>query len=390
MESRNQTVTPSISNMRLFFSSLFVPGVYFMILFSNLVMIAIGCGIMLFMKHMVSIFEDAIQGGVFGVYLLFGFVIFGMLIGLLVSLIGVLSIIFKKKQVEPAIVLNVNNHPRLRSFLEELIGKMNTQMPHSILLHAKSTFFVRDGKQKVLNGVAKGRVLSISMPLLHVLTVDELRWVLAHELAHLTGKDRLFTQLVLPVYKGAVRYIETIDSVRHYKGRKLGLLSIPFILPNLIMKAFVKWFYHVNKNISRIREFRADSVSTELCGTNTFCSALTKIVGYSQITDEVIDQKIGDKLNAGYVYQNYYIDYRNQLETFKKKTEAYIEKVRTDVEDSNSSHPSFSNRLKNVSLIEGQYSNHEKAISLIEQIEEVETDLTGRYSNYLYQISMTD
>lgn len=386
MESTIIINGPKISRIKLVFSLLFVPGVYLMILFSNVLTIVIGWLLIEFIKNLLAKLFVGIQFGIFGFYLLIGFVVSGMLFGLIGSFLAILSTIFNKKNEEPAILITINEHPKLYHLIVDLSEKMNTKIPDSIILHAKSSFFVTNRKIKVFNGIAKGRVLSISMPLLNVLTVNELRSILAHEFAHFTGRDKIYTKAVLPVYRVAINYFENIKSVFYYNGSNLGLISIPLIIPNKLMKCYLKSFQKLNMNISREREFRADYIATEICGYDTFKSALSKIVSYSEFCDDLIDRQIGEKLIAGYVYKNYFLDYRQNIEKYKKHTQKYFDKAL--LENSYSSHPPFLKRIAKIPFIEEQYFDHDKSILLINELEGIEINLTQSYNNFIYKLEM--
>lgn len=385
MLENREVCEPQISKKKIFASLLFVPGVYLMIIVSTLLIVLIGCGLILFINYLINKFVGEMGFANLAIYLLAALPFFGILIGLISSVIAIVSTLFRTKHFEPAILINHSDHPKLHNLINELSKQMNTKMPDSIILHIKSNFFVSNGKIRVFNGVAKGRILSISLPLLNVLSINELRAILAHEFAHFTGRDLFYSRIVLPVYKGAATYLDYISSVFNYNGRHLGIISVPMILPNLLMKYYLRIFHKYNMSMSRDREYRADYIATLICGNEIVKEALCKIVSHGDVYDRLIDEHMSEKIVHGFEFENYFNHYREYIGDYTKYIdESLVEALKAN-EDEYHSHPSFLNRILNLPNVETKYDENEKSLELINHLGYIEVNMTKQYNYYLYQ-----
>jgi Zn-dependent protease with chaperone function len=290
----------------------------------------------------------------------------------------------KNKQFEPAILINPHDHPKLRDLISELSVKMDSQMPDAIILHVKSNFFVSEGKINVFNGTAKGKILAISYPLLHVLTVNELRAIIAHELSHFTGRDLVFHRFVFPVYKGANKYLEYITSLFNHNGRRRPIfISIPMILPKVLMEYYLKIFHKYNMKISREMEYRADYIASKMCGKENFKEALSKLISHGNVFNRLIDEQMTEKIVHGFQFENYFSFYREHVETYKKQIEESLGKALRDHEVVYATHPTLKNRIVNLPNVDSIYDNNEKALDLINSFDYIEISMTKYYNYYL-------
>jgi Zn-dependent protease with chaperone function len=122
----------------------------------------------------------------------------------------------------------------------------------------------------------RSRALLLGLPLLHILSIAELRAVLAHELAHLAKGDAT-------VSARSARFVEGLGSALDRKqGRSLSPL----------------WFWargcrsaadRLIAPIARGQEARADRASGSLAGGTAAASALVKVAAVQPIFREVLD-----------------------------------------------------------------------------------------------------
>jgi Zn-dependent protease with chaperone function len=110
----------------------------------------------------------------------------------------------------------------------------------------------------------RSRALLLGMPLLHVLTIAELRAVLAHELAHLARGDATWSA-------GSLRFVEALSRALDDPSRKTwGPLGLWARLCRKASTALIG-------PISRGQEARADRASAALAGGRVAASALVKV-----------------------------------------------------------------------------------------------------------------
>jgi len=133
------------------------------------------------------------------------------------------------------------------------------------------------------NAFATGRdpdhaAVAATTGLLRLLTRDEIRGVMAHELAHVKNRDTL-TMTVTATVAGAISAIANFalffGGDRERPGGIIGLLAISMLAP---MAAAL-----VQMAISRSREYEADRVGAEIAGDpHALASALQKIDAYAK------------------------------------------------------------------------------------------------------------
>jgi len=133
------------------------------------------------------------------------------------------------------------------------------------------------------NAFATGRdpdhaAVAATTGLLRLLSRDEIRGVMAHELAHVKNRDTL-TMTVTATIAGAISAIANFalffGGDRERPGGIIGLLAISMLAP---MAAAL-----VQMAISRSREYEADRVGAEIAGDpHALATALQKIEAYAK------------------------------------------------------------------------------------------------------------
>jgi Zn-dependent protease with chaperone function len=111
---------------------------------------------------------------------------------------------------------------------------------------------------------SRRRVLVVGLPLLYVLRVEELRAVVAHELAHLSRGDAAMAFIVS-------QFVESLDqSIGSGSRMPLGWLN-PCVWLARVVRA---GFRLVSSPLSRYQEYRADRVAAALSGSDVLAAAL--------------------------------------------------------------------------------------------------------------------
>ena len=62
-----------------------------------------------------------------------------------------------------------------------------------------------------LDGKLKGRTMFLSLSLCRILSLDEMKAVLGHELAHYKGLDTRFSRRFYPIYRGATQGLVSVS-----------------------------------------------------------------------------------------------------------------------------------------------------------------------------------
>jgi Zn-dependent protease with chaperone function len=157
--------------------------------------------------------------------------------------------------------------PELYAMLREVSRATRQPMPRRLYLFDDINAFVAN------RGMFMGRAMGLGLPLFDLLTVSELRAVVAHEFGHDASRAGGLSTFV---YRSVRTFIVTTEAA----GVVPGL--------NLLFALWAHAFLRVAMPISRQQELRADEMACRVAGVEPAVSALTKISRnnpYGEIAD---------------------------------------------------------------------------------------------------------
>lgn len=195
-----------------------------------------------------------------------------------VSVAALIAAIFQTPdndfQVE-GVVLKPADAPGLWQELSAICGKVGAEPPDQIIAGIDDSFFVTEHPIKVAGDIYRGRTLFVSLALLKHLNSTEADAVLAHEMAHFSGQDTLYSKKISPM-------------VQRYDAYVGALYSNPITLPiYYFMHCFRAIFEASLRKRSRQREFRADEIAAANTSPRDFAGALLRTVAYSKFRGQV-------------------------------------------------------------------------------------------------------
>jgi Zn-dependent protease with chaperone function len=239
------------------------------------------------------------------------------------------------------------------------------------------TFFVTEAKVICLDGEIKGRSLFISLPFCRVITIQELSAIVGHEMGHFFGKDTKWSKKFYPIYRGSIETIFSLD----YSKSDNGLAQLAFLPALIFMSIFISVFEKSEKTISRQRELNADAIGMKITSQEAMASALVKVHIY-QHAWYFTQEKMKEAMSDGKQIVNLSLFFEGVCESIPQDfMEGEIGKEHTP--HPTDSHPSLSVRLnsigKKISDVYGKGIKdtiNEKAISLIDQPENIEKELS--------------
>lgn len=194
--------------------------------------------------------------------------------------------------------LEPRQSPRLRQLVEETAARVGTAAPDTIVLGLDPNFFVTEVPVQCPDARLTGRTLFVSLPLCRILTTDELRGVVAHEMGHFKGQDTEYTRRFAPIYRGASESLAAVaSSVRSLSG--LIALAPTFYLLGYFLESFAV----AETEIGRGRELAADQVAAQASGERVFAAALVKIHAYARRW-EWVQSWINDAVAEGRPFEN--------------------------------------------------------------------------------------
>jgi len=160
------------------------------------------------------------------------------------------------------------SHPGLYSMIEELAQKAELPMPSVYII-----------PQQQPNAFATGRnpenaAVAVTQGIMQVLDENELRGVIAHELAHIKNRDILIQTIVTTVVS-ALSMLAQFAYFIPLGGNERG--SNPLVGLIVLITAPIAAMM-LQAAISRTREYEADRVGAEICGApQHLASALQRI-----------------------------------------------------------------------------------------------------------------
>ncbi len=174
--------------------------------------------------------------------------------------------------------ISPNQHPELYRMVEELAARAQVPMPRLALIPGDSP-----------NAFATGRnpqhaVVAVTQGLLRLLDREEIRGVLAHEMAHIKNRDILIGS-VAATLAGAIMILANMARFAAFFGGGrddeeggsgvLGLLAMSIIAPIAALL--------IQMAVSRAREYHADATGARIAGEPLgLAAALEKLGAYSR------------------------------------------------------------------------------------------------------------
>jgi len=305
------------------------------------------------------------------------------LVSLWAAFRAIKAMFFSKPNFQSAVKLNLSEKPHLRAVIAEVCATVKTKFPDTVILHVEPTFFVTEGGLKCLDGLIKGRTLAIGAPLIRNLQLNEFRAILAHEFAHFSGNDTLYSQFVVPVYKSinsAMNDIAGIGKSYREGDNTVALTNLILIMPLLFLRVFLIFFATIDNILSRSRELRADWIAASNFGSVNMNTGLTKVVQISRHYQEAIEK-------IGFDNHNYFDAYGQQLISDSDKMNEYKERALGETEQVFDSHPTLATRLASLpdntegKILEGEIETIREELSADEQ--RLSKEYQGLVKNYL-------
>lgn len=157
--------------------------------------------------------------------------------------------------------LDANQHPKLHQMIKELTVKMNMPMPKLYITPVQQANAFATGRDP------KHASVAVTEGILQVLSKDELKGVLAHELSHVKNRDILIAS-VAAVFASAISFLANMSLFSGLGGGNneeegspisgIGGLLIAIIIP---IAASI-----IQLAISRQREYGADETGARTIG----------------------------------------------------------------------------------------------------------------------------
>ncbi len=151
--------------------------------------------------------------------------------------------------------------PLLWQTVRDLANEVGTRPPDEIWLTPDVNASVFESS-RLLGLIGGERRLHVGLPLLHTMTVSQVRAVLAHELGHYS---REHTRLAAPAYRGRLVIASTLDRISPYNP------------VGWIFKGYGRLYVLADNTVARRQELEADLAAARVAGRDAAASALREV-----------------------------------------------------------------------------------------------------------------
>jgi Zn-dependent protease with chaperone function len=171
-------------------------------------------------------------------------------------------------------MLDLSTERRLADIVRHVAEDVGAEPPANIVVCLVPWLFVTEMKMTCLDGRVSGRTLCLSLPLGRILSVDEFRAQLAHELAHYSGEEEAFARRVVPALAGVSRAMHNL--ARRSRGVRVAATAPP----RALLSAFID-AVGGDAGLDGGREVAADKVAAMVAGREPLGSGLVKLAAFA-------------------------------------------------------------------------------------------------------------
>ncbi|HEX8119738.1 MAG TPA: M48 family metallopeptidase [Solirubrobacteraceae bacterium] len=298
---------------------------------------------------------------------------FPIFIGIAMVIAGIsilVSIVPRRdKFVAPGPRLSAEQQPELFAAVEGVAKEVGHPMPEEVYLAPDVNAAVTEVGPLLWR---KRRVLILGLPLLELLTVEQLRAVIAHEFGHYVGGDTRVGRWTYRTRRAIVRTVESLRWDEDDDGWFERLVRAPF-------EGYAKLFLRITAAISRKQEFAADALAVKVAGRDAHVGALRAVAAGAPAFDHYWGTEVIPALTKG-VRPPLGEGFRRYLsvEAIDRAVEHELNTaLEEDQHDPYDSHPTLRQRLEAVGAKADEHVEEpgERAVTLVRDHATLENDL---------------
>jgi Zn-dependent protease with chaperone function len=303
----------------------------------------------------------------------------GALGGVIIIPQNVFAVLRKAETLVIGRAVSRNGTPDLWRRVEGIADCIGALYPENIVIGLDPNFFVTEANVKCLSGSYNGRTLYCSLPLMRILSLQELDAVVGHELGHFKGLDTRFSHHFFPIYRGVAN---SIAQLQETGGEGYGSAAL---LPAIaVFGFFLESFSIAESRISRDRELLADKQGAAASDSEIMASALVKVHAFSGLWG-YIEQAAERALKNRNLYVNMSKTYAEVVAN-NAKPELLTGLADTHLSHRTDSHPPLDIRLRSLATSIDKISMRaltvyptKAAIELVSEAEEAEERISSTY-----------
>ena len=295
----------------------------------------------------------------------------------------------------PSMVLGRSARSGFWEVARACAAQVGVRCPDNVLMVLEPVFCVTDAPLRTHSGLLRGRTLVVSLPLLRVLSQDELRAVIVHEFGHLKEGDLESGRRFHALYRRLFAVEEGFGGLMHslcgvgfpFVPKVFSYVTAVIALPGiLVIRILLNLFAAAERQHSRTRELEADHLAGEIVGAKSMALALVKVHAYHDVWG-AIRNSVLERGVAGLAARqlNLSLEFEYLAKSFGNLPEvaAILSRVQTHPFDT---HPPLAERLASLMgsvphalLTVLHRSSDAGSSTLIPNAEAVETELSCCY-----------
>jgi len=315
-----------------------------------------------------------------------------------------------KKTATNGIEIFETDQPELFKLIKATADKVGTKHPKKVFIIDDVNAYVSysNNLQSLVFPTRKN--LSIGVGLLHGISQNELKGIIAHEFGHFSQKSMTIgshvgnaTKIMEDILYSNQTLKFDVDNLGQINGI-VGFISMGAVAYNKMIESILKIIHKKSEfnylKLSREMEFHADQIATNVVGIETMSKPLLRIELYQFVYQELANFYTNlqdDKKFSTNIYQNmnqlvdFYID---DYELFLENNLAIVginefnqNHSLLQFEDLWSTHPEMDKRLANIASTNhhSEIDKSPKAITLLQKNNEFEEEFTF---NFFFQLNL--
>jgi Zn-dependent protease with chaperone function len=253
--------------------------------------------------------------------------------------------------VAPGKELRERDAPELFALLRELGARVGTAPPDRVYLSAEPNLGVTEVEDTLRRNE---RVLILGVPLLHLLTREELRAALAHELGHYLGGETRFHKvpsLTSALFRAAIL---RPPPPRWMHGTSLvGMVSLIHNGIGRVIAAYARLYFGITRSMSRAMEKEADRVAGEAVGRDVIRRSLEKTCVEATLYELYLQRDVARAVNFGGFPSDLHDGFLRYRQRFVAGEEGRVllDRLRTEPTDPYDTHPALQERLAHLDAL---------------------------------------
>jgi len=249
------------------------------------------------------------------------------------------------------------SYAELARLVRDVASRVRHPEPEQVFLSHDANAFA--GRFKRPNGRGRQSVVGVGLPMLEILSREELMSVIAHEMGHHTAGDVLLGPWVYRIRRLIGESLERLEGSSFW-------LHLPFV-------AYGNLFLRLTRRTSREQELSADALAARVCGTRATATALGRIHRLGSLWDAYWIHEVVPLLNLGF-RPPLVAGFERMLRQPKRRAE--IEATVTRLTDQDPSptdtHPTLEERLQALNEKDEDPPRGDNAISLLADLDAAE------------------